>query len=104
MRRFVLLLLLCGCDCGQHLQHPFAWPKSAEDARARLLQHIPEGRDIEGAREFMAEHGFACDPPLPSAADAHAIVCHALPTDGGWARWTVELIERKGRLADVSAR
>src|SRR5438067_1185930 len=74
--------------------------------RAWPLVHIPEGRDIEGARGWMRDHGFDCDKPLPSATDAHAHVCRAdsAHADAGWVRWTVVLYERRGRLADVQAR
>ena len=102
-RLFVLALLACSGP----KREPFAWPKNAEDARARLLVYIPEGREIEGARQWMAEHAFACDPPLPSATDAHAHICRpeaGAPADAGWRTWTVVLYERRGRLADVSAR
>ena len=85
---------------------PFALPKNVEDVRARLLVYIPEGREIDGARDFMREHGFACDAPLPSATDAHAHLCRAdaAHADAGWSGWTVVLYERGGRLADVQAR
>jgi hypothetical protein len=101
--RFFALALL---SCSGPKREPFAWPKNVEDVRARLLVYIPVGREIEGARGWMAEHAFACDPPIPSATDAHAHVCHAAsaPVDAGWRDWTVVLYERRGRLADVSAR
>ena len=81
-------------------------PRNIEDARGRLLVAIPEGREIEGARRWMREHGFRCDEPMPSAADAHAHLCKpsAAPEDAGWRNWTVVLLERKGRLADVQVR
>ena len=93
--------------CTGPKMEPFAMPKSVEDVRARLLVYIPEGREIGEARAWMREHGFACDAPLPSATDAHAHVCRAdasVVPDAGWRNWTIVLYERKGRLADVSAR
>jgi hypothetical protein len=103
----VFVLALTVLSCSGPKREPFAWPKDVENLRARLLVYIPEGREIEGARQWMAEHGFACEPPLPSATDAHAHVCHAAqsaPADAGWRSWTVVLYERRGRLQDVSAR
>ena len=102
-RTYALLLLLA---CSEPRLPQFVMPKSVEDVRARLLVHIPEGRDIEGARGWMRDHGFDCDKPLPSATDAHAHVCRAdsAHADAGWVRWTVVLYERRGRLADVQAR
>ena len=100
-----MVLLLAACK--GPTRAPFAWPKSAEDVRARLLVYVPEGREIEGARQWMGEHGFSCEAPLPSATDAHAHVCKArddAPADAGWRGFTVVLYERGGRLADVSAR
>ncbi len=93
--------------CTSPKMQPFSMPKSVEDVRARLLVYIPEGREIGEARAWMREHGFTCDAPMPSATDAHAHVCHAdpsAPADAGWRTWTIVLYERKGRLADVSAR
>lgn len=101
------LLALALFACSGPKREPFAWPRNAEDARARLLVYIPEGREIDGARGWMSEHGFTCDPPMPSATDARAHICHAeatAPADAGWRGWTVVLYERRGRLADVSAR
>jgi hypothetical protein len=98
------LAVLC---CNSPKRPPFAWPKNPEDVRASLLIYIPEGRDIAGARAWMAEHGFDCDAPMASATNAHAHVCHAAksaPADAGWSRWTVVLYERRGRLADAEAR
>ena len=102
--RLSLIALAAACSSGSPAA--FVVPRNVEDARARLLAAIPAGRDIAGARAFMAEHGFACDPPLPSATDARAHPCHAdaAHADAGWARWSVVLIERAGRLADVAAR
>lgn len=100
-------LALALIACSGPTRAPFAWPRNVEDARARLLVYVPEGREIEGARQWMREHGFACEAPLPSATDAHAHVCRAeaaTPADAGWRGWTVVLYERGGRLADVSAR
>jgi len=100
--RLCLIALLAACSSRSPAR--FAVPRDVEDLRARLLASIPEGRDIAGARAFMAEHGFTCEPPLPSATDAHAHLCHAdaQHADAGWARWSVVLIERAGRLADVA--
>jgi hypothetical protein len=101
------LFLLALVACSGPKRPPFAWPKSVEDVRARLLVYIPEGREIDGARQWMAEHQFACDAPLPSATDAHAHLCRAQPSvaaDAGYRSWTVVLYERGGRLADVSVR
>jgi hypothetical protein len=103
--RLAIALALAGCSGPR--QEPFSWPASLEDARARLLAHIPEGREIDGARQWMREHAFACEPPMPSATDARAHICHAeasAPADAGWRGWTVVLYERRGRLADVSTR
>jgi hypothetical protein len=103
MRTFLFLFVAMACSPERP---PFAMPRNIEDARGRLLVRIPEGREIDGARGWMAEHGFACDPPMPSAADAHAHIClpRAAPPDAGWRSWTVVLLERKGRLADVQVR
>ena len=103
MKLFLLFVLAA---CSGPKREPFSWPASIEDARARLLVYIPEGREIAGARQWMGEHGFSCDEPLPSATEARAHICHAAPggTDAGWQRWTIVLYERNGRLADVSAR
>jgi hypothetical protein len=98
------LLLLAGLGCTQPKLREFAMPRNIEDLRARLLVYIPEGREIAGARQWMAEHGFRCDPPLPSATEARAHVCHATVADAGWSGWSVFLFERQGRLADVQAR
>ena len=101
---WALLLGALLLQCTDPPMPPFAMPKNIEDARGRLLVAIPEGRDIEGARVFMHKHGFVCDPPMPSATDAHAHICRAgegSPADAGWRAWTVVLLERGGRLADV---
>lgn len=93
--------------CNDPPRPPFTMPKNIEDARGRLLVRIPEGRDIAGARQWMATHGFDCEPPMPSATDAHAHLCHAqagVAADAGWRGWTIVLMERKGRLADVQVR
>jgi hypothetical protein len=102
--------------CSDPPQRPFVMPKNIEDARGRLLTTIPEGRDIAGARQWMHDHGFACSPPAPwtgadgkspadtAAAPGFAHACHPESTarpDAGWRRWTVVLLERKGRLSDV---
>lgn len=105
LRLQLIALALIGCK--GPTRAPFAWPKNAEDVRARLLVYVPEGREIEGARQWMGEHGFACDAPMSSATDARAHVCRAeaaAPPDAGWRQWTIVLYERGGRLADVSAR
>jgi len=102
-RLFALALLACSGPT----REPFSWPRNIDDARARLLVYIPVGREIEGARQWMGEHGFACEAPMPSATDAHAHLCHggpSTPPDAGWRRWTIVLYERGGRLADVSAK
>ena len=107
MKLLCASVVLALIACSGPKRAPFAWPKNVEDVRAWLLVYVPEGREIEGARQWMREHGFACDGPLPSAADAHAHVCHAAPgapPDAGFRKWTVVLYERGGRLADVSAR
>ena len=101
------LLLAIAASCSGPKREPFSWPANIEDARARLLVYIPEGREIEGARQWMREHGFACDEPLPSATDARAHVCQAdagAPADAGFRKWTIVLYERGGRLADVSTK
>jgi len=102
--------------CSDPPQRPFVMPKNIEDARGRLLISIPEGRDIAGARQWMREHGFACSPPAPwmgadgkspadtAATPGFAHACHpeaSTPSDAGFLKWTVVLIERKARLADV---
>jgi hypothetical protein len=104
LRLASLALLLAACSGPK--REPFSWPSNIEDARARMLVYIPEGREIDGARQWMREHGFSCDEPLPSATEARAHVCHAAgaPADAGWRTWTVVLYERGGRLADVSTR
>ncbi|HZX93229.1 MAG TPA: hypothetical protein VFE90_01850 [Myxococcales bacterium] len=104
MRACALVVVVAACA---PKQPPFSMPKNVEDVRARLLFNIPEGREIAEARGWMRDHGFDCDAPLPSATDAHAHVCQATaaaPADAGWRRWTIVLYERRGRLADVSAR
>jgi hypothetical protein len=97
-------VVLGGCSQRPHMA-PFAMPKHVEDVRARLLVYIPEGRDIEGAREWMREHGFSCDAPMESATDSRAHVCRAssAPPDAGYRNWNIVLFERGGRLADVQA-
>jgi hypothetical protein len=97
-------LLLAALGCTQPKLREFAMPRDIEDLRARLLVYIPEGRDIAGARQWMAEHGFRCDPPLPSATEARVHVCRATVADAGWSAWSIFLFERQGRLADVQAR
>lgn len=91
--------------CSQPDRGGFAMPKNVEDVRARLLVAIPEGREIEGARRWMREHGFVCDPPMESATDSRAHVCHgrAPSRDAGSRALTIVLFERRGRLADVEA-
>lgn len=105
VRLHPLALVLIACS--GPTRPPFSWPRNVEDVRARLLVYVPEGREIGGARQWMGEHGFVCEAPLQSATDARAHLCHAgasAPADAGWRRWTVVLYERRGRLADVSAR
>jgi hypothetical protein len=63
-----------------------------------------EGHDVAEARALLRDHGFQCDAPMPSATDAHAHLCNAKVADAGWSRWTIVLIERRGRVADVQAR
>ena len=102
MSRIAALLLLAACT--GPVQPAFAMPKNIEDARGKLLVAIPEGREIAGARQWMSEHHYICEPPMPSAADAHAHVCNpeaTTPADAGWRNWSIVLLERKGRLADV---
>jgi hypothetical protein len=94
MRGIVLLTVLLGCT--EPKQPDFRMPRSVEDVRGRLLPFV-EGHHIDEARQFMANHGFKCDAPLPSATDAHAHVCHA-------GQRTVVLLERNARVADVQAR
>jgi hypothetical protein len=98
------LLLLVALGCSQPKLREFAMPTNIEDLRARLLVYIPEGRDIAGARQWMSQHGFHCDDPLPSATEARAHVCRAIAVDAGWSNWSIFLFERAGRLADVQAR
>jgi hypothetical protein len=100
-------VVIAAFACTGVKMEPFAMPKYVEDVRAKLLVYIPEGREIGEARDWMRQHGFACDPPMPSATDAHAHVCRAdssVAPDAGWRTWTIVLYERQGRLADVSAR
>lgn len=114
--QFALRLAVLAVACSDPPQRPFVMPKNIEDARGRLLTTIPEGRDIAGARQWMRDHGFACSPPVPwtgadgkspadtAATPGFAHVCHAeatAPPDAGWRRWSIVLIERKARLADV---
>jgi hypothetical protein len=107
VKRHLVHLALAVAACSGPKREPFSWPRNIEDVRARLLVYIPEGRQIEGARHWMGDHGFACDPALPSATHARAHVCRAgadTPADAGWRKWTVVLYERQGRLADVSTK
>ncbi|HEX4385541.1 MAG TPA: hypothetical protein VH083_21420 [Myxococcales bacterium] len=102
-----LWLSFLAIACSEPVQPAFVMPKNIEDARGRLLVAIPEGREIEGARQWMAEHHFQCEPPMPSAAEAHAQICRpeaTAPADAGWRKWEVVLLERRGRLADVQVR
>ena len=94
MRPIVLLTVVIACS--EPKQRDFTMPRSVEDVRGRLLPLV-EGHPVGEAREFMVQHGFSCDDPLPSATDAHAHVCHA-------GQRTVVLLERNGRVADVQAR
>ena len=107
MKLDLVLVAAALASCSGPRKEPFSWPANIEDARARLLVHIPEGREIDQAHQWMRDHGFQCDPPLPSATDARAHICRATPgapADAGWRQWTVVLYERQGRLADVSTR
>ncbi len=101
--RTLLLLGLLGCTDPRLGE--FALPKRLDDLRGRLLPFV-EGHPIGEARAFLHSHGFDCEAPLPSATDAHAHVCHAAaaPADAGRRNWTVVLLERNGRVADVQAR
>lgn len=104
-RSGLALAVLALAACAPKLPE-FSMPKEIDNVRGRLLMYIPEGREIGEARQWMGEHHFACDAPLPSATDAHAHVCHAaasVPADAPWRKWTIVLYERRGRLADVSA-
>lgn len=107
MRSRAVFAVAAALACSDPVQTPFKMPKNIDDARGRLLVRIPEGRDIAGARQWMAEHGYVCEPAMPSATDAHAHLCHAQPStpaDAGWRAWTVTLVERRGRLADLQVR
>jgi hypothetical protein len=114
MKRELLVLLMAACS--NPPERPFVMPRNIEDARGRLIAAIPEGRDIAGARQWMHDHGFTCSPPAPwtgadgkspadtAATPGFAHACHPDATaspDAGWHKWTVVLIERKGRLADL---
>ena len=76
----------------------FSVPKNAEDVRGRLLPLV-EGHFVPEAIDYMRTRGIPCDPPLPSATDAHVHICR--PPDR---KWTIELYERNSRIADVQAR
>ena len=93
-QRTLVLALILGCS--EPKQRDFTMPRNVEDVRGRLLPFV-EGHPIAEARAFLVQHGLSCDDPLPSAADAHAHVCHA-------GQRTVVLLERNGRVADVQAR
>ena len=102
VRLLAVLLLLACRPAGPP---DFSKVRNVEDARARLLATIPEGREIAGARAFLEERGFSCAEPLPSATTAHAIFCSASPRAPAYQRgWEITLIERNGRLMDVAAR
>ena len=90
--RVMALTLLLACS---EPKQPFSLPKSPEDVRGRLLTQV-EGHPIADARALLAEHGIACDAPLPSATDARAHVCH--PPER---KWSIVLYERNARVADV---
>src|SRR5258706_5028700 len=94
--RTLLLLGLLGCTDPRLGE--FALPKRLDDLRGRLLPFV-EGHPIAEARAFLQAHGFECEPPLPSATDAHAHVCHAAaaPADAGWRNLTVAFFGRNGR-------
>ena len=97
------LLALAVVGCTDPRLRPFTMPKSLEDVRGRLLPHV-EGHEIGVARGFMHDHGFDCDAPLASATDAHAHLCHAIAQDAGFTHWTIILLERNARVADVQTK
>lgn len=97
------LAALLSLACTDPRLGAFAMPKNLENVRGRMLPFV-EGHDVAEARAFLRDHGFDCDPPLPSAADAHAHLCHATVPDAGWSNWTIVLLERKGRIADIQVR
>ena len=97
------LLLIAALGCTDARLGAFKLPRDLESVRGRLLPYI-EGHEIAEARTFLRDQGFPCDGPLPSAADAHVHACHAAALDAGWSRWTLVLIERSGRVADVQVR
>jgi hypothetical protein len=97
------ILLLAFLACTDPKLGAFTMPRDLENVRTRLLPFV-EGHEIAEARAFLRDHGFQCDAPMPSATDAHAHICSAIVADAGWSRWTIVLIERRGRVADVQAR
>lgn len=101
MPRTILLLALLACT--DPTPGAFKMPRDPENLRARLLPRL-EGHPIDEARTFLRDQGFSCDPPLPSAAEAHAHLCHAAAQDAAWTRWSVVLLDRSGRVADVQVR
>ena len=103
VRRLVLLSLLLACT--DPPARKFVLPASIEDARARFLVAIPEGREIAAARAWMEDHSFACGLPAPSGR-GFASECRARDpaADAGFGNWEVTLYDRNGRLADVQVR
>lgn len=101
-RRWMLLAFaLAGCSDAK--LGAFRMPREMENLRGRLLPFL-EGHPIAESRTFLRDQGFQCDAPQPSAADAHVHRCHATTPDAGWSRWTLVLIERSGRVADLQVR
>ena len=104
---FASIVLLALLACSAPKTPPFSMPRNIEDARARFLSQIPEGREIGEARAWMRAHGFACAAPVASASGPFVHTCHpaaSSPADAGWRSWTVILYEQGNRLADVSVR
>ena len=99
--RTVLCLALVACS--DPPTPAFKMPRDLESLRGRLLPSV-EGHPIAEALAYLRERGFDCAAPLPSAADAHVHPCRATALDAGWSRWSVVLIERSGRVADVQVR
>ena len=103
MPRTALLLALALAGCSDAKLGAFRMPREMDNLRGRLLPYL-EGHPIGEARTFLDDQGFRCDAPLASAADAHAHLCRATTADAGWSRWSLVLIERSGRVADVQVR
>ena len=98
-----MLLALALAGCSDAKLGAFRMPHQMENLRGRLLPYL-EGHPIAEARTFLRDQGFQCEAPLPSAADAHVHRCQATAADAGWSRWTLVLIERSGRVADLQVR